>query len=161
MKKYCLFVAILLVALCITIGACAEPNGWVKEGDYICYYSEGEKVTGIQTIGGKVYYFTSDGVIKGNGEVQFLGGSHYYIDSNNKINYGWNTVQGKKYYFDLESGRAYTGESYGPQNKIDDQYYLFDGAGVLVVNDWWTEWSYVGPFFHSNAEGIVDVGYKK
>ena len=87
MKKYCLFVAVLLMALCVAIGVYAEPNGWVKEEDYLFYYSNGIKLTGTQTIGGKLMTFADNGALVGNGKIQEVNGGIYFINSQNKIEY--------------------------------------------------------------------------
>ena len=61
-RKFWLFSAVLLLALCIVFGAGAEKNGWEKEGDSLYYYSDGVKVTGLQTIGGNVFSFSENAV---------------------------------------------------------------------------------------------------
>ena len=160
MKKICIGVllSVMLVLLC-TFALAAE--GWVKEDNHLCFYKNGTKVTGTNTVDGKVYYFSSDGFLLGNQKVQEVNGEYYYLDDNNNINYGWKTISSKRYYFDLDSGKALKGTYWGPQHLIDNHRYLFNGKGELVINDWWANWSYIGPFFYGDENGYALSGYQK
>ena len=161
MKKAWVLLIAMVVMLGILAAAGAEDNGWVKEGSYLCYYENGVKTTGTSTIGGIAYSFSAEGHLLGNGKIQEIEGSFYYLNGDNLIQYGWTTVSGKKYYFDPDSGKAYTGKLRGPQHQIEDEYYLFNNKGELMINGWWPQQGSAGPFFYGNDQGIVTTGYVK
>ena len=153
-KTWWLLLIVLLVALCAAIGADAETDGWVKEGNYLCYYKDGAKVTGTQTINNYVYYFTDEGYLKHNGQVQ--NARYYgtvYVDENNELVMGWNTIKGNRYYFFPDSGKAavYNYNTYSVE--IDGEKYVFDYNGVLKINSWYNS-------VYGNEEGKTLSGYQ-
>ena len=156
MKKVCILILTILALICICAVASADKIGWVREGDYFCYYDEnGEKLTGTQTLNGKVYNFTNDGYLKGNGKVQMLSFSDrlVYLGSDNKPKTGWQTVEGYKYYFLPDSAYAVYGNTYNRNpTTINGSDYVFDYNCHLMVNEWFGE-------YYGDKDGKALNGY--
>ncbi|MDD7218777.1 MAG: GH25 family lysozyme [Clostridia bacterium] len=102
-----------------------QKSGWQTENGNTYYYVNNRKVTGLQKIKEKLYYFNektgilyknekiitskgdiyyanSKGVCYNNGfqKIKESGTSHtYYFQKNGKAYKGWLTLNGKKYYF--------------------------------------------------------------
>ena len=149
MKKAFVWIVLALL-VCLCAAAAAQQQGWVIENGYLCYYQNGTKLTGTQTVDGVSVQFTSDGHVAGNGGIVTIGYAKYLIGTDNKLRTGWQTLNGSRYYFNPESGRA---ASWG-YAKIDGQGYCFDDNGKLVVNAWYS--SYWG-----GSEGKILTGYQK
>ncbi|MCC3869876.1 L,D-transpeptidase family protein [Terrisporobacter mayombei] len=121
------------------------------------YYlgKDGARQTGWQTISGKKYYFTKTGSTKGQSvkDKRYIDGSYYYFDNNyvmvankkvkiensyyyfgkdGKMQTGWQTVSGKKYYF-TKTGNT-KGQSVKDKRYIDGSYYYFDNNCVMVAD---------------------------
>ena len=153
-KTWWLLLTVLLVALCAAIGANAETDGWVKEENHLCYYKDGAKVTGTQTINSYVYYFTDEGYLKHNGQVQ--NARYYgivYVDENNELVTGWNTIKGNTYYFFPGSGTAAVYNYNTFSVEIEGERYAFDSNGVLKINSWYNS-------VYGNEEGKILSGYQ-
>ncbi|NME34657.1 peptidoglycan DD-metalloendopeptidase family protein, partial [Lactobacillus sp. MRS-253-APC-2B] len=115
----------------------------------VYYNSKGQMQYGWQTINGKTYYFnvwTGD-MTKGEGKID---GSWYYFGTNGvmqtgfvnlndtgsnrtvyynskgQMQYGWQTINGKTYYFNV-----WTGAMYKNENKIGNYWYYFGNDGVM------------------------------
>lgn len=121
--------------------------------DLSWYYvanSSGKCATGWKKIGGKWYYFDPESAymysyncyeIDGKYYVLNLSGAWvtaknnwvyddydwYYLDSDGQPLSEWQTIGGKKYYFDPGSHAMYTG-----YHEIDDEGYVFNSSGALV-----------------------------
>ncbi len=133
----------LLVVIFILLMASvsyAASSGWEVEKKQLVYYIDryskpAQTASGTMTIDGIQYEFTDKGVLKGNGTVQKIIKyekyiDYYYIDDDNNIAVGWQTINGKKYYFRDSSysyGEAYTDGMY----IIDSETYYFDETGVM------------------------------
>ncbi len=115
---------------------------WYDKGDgsfpYSCW----------MTIGGKTYYFDSDGYLI-SGWLKSVSGIYYinedgsraenqwvsddglyYLGPDGKLVKGWNVINGKKYYMDAV-GRV----QYGWIDTGDGLYYT-SASGALVINKW-------------------------
>lgn len=108
-----------------------EPmNGWKKEGKHWCYYIDGKKVTGIQTLkwsgGNDKFVFSDQGVMLTGW--QKVAGKWYYLASSGAAVKGIQTLtwNGKEdvYYFDPETCVMQTGEI--------TMELLFNGSGALI-----------------------------
>ena len=161
MKKYCLFIAVIVAALCFVAAACAEeemPKGWIKEGTHYCYYENGVKLTGHQTIYDREFDFTDEGYLKSNGQIQqILIYGYVYLDANNEIITGWQNIDGDTYYFAPEDGlaAAYSfimGRDYSYE--INGARYAFAEDGKLVKNGWVHD-------VYGDSEGKILTGYQK
>jgi len=87
-------------------------TGWRydSKGKKKYYYKDGVKVKGLQTIGGKKYFFDK---------------------TTCKIVTGWKTISKKKYYFNKSTCAATVNGK-----KIGKYYYLFNKSGVMQKSGW-------------------------
>ncbi|MDM8212004.1 N-acetylmuramoyl-L-alanine amidase family protein, partial [Mediterraneibacter glycyrrhizinilyticus] len=112
----------LLMSLCMPVSAEEVNTSEVTEKETLmlsgwqgslseenrCYISEnGERLTGIQTIEGKTYYFDLEGILQT----------------------GWQTVGEEQYYFSLETGERYENLT----GVIDGTEYEFAADGTYTV----------------------------
>lgn len=70
-------------------------NGAVKIGEDTYYFKNGVFRTGLQTVNGNKYYYSSNGKLQKNGIVGSKADGWYYADKNGKIDFGY--VNGVKY----------------------------------------------------------------
>ncbi len=154
------FILLVLALVCFTSASLADKNGWEMENYHLYYYESDVKLTGTQTIDGVIYYFANDGALKGNGKAQNTGYGIVYPDNTNVLQTGWITLATGKYYFDPTTAKAAVPYHNDPPI-VNNVRYLFNDDGILVVNGWWTRWSYIGPSHHSNENGVVMTGYHK
>ncbi len=111
------------------------------------------KKTGFQTIGGKTYYYNSNGK-KHTGWLT-LNGNKYYFDSKGVQQKGWLTLNGKKYYFTSKKGIMCTGWL---ENSKKQRRYFNKKTGVMQTG--WLTLS--GKKYHFNAKtGIMQTGFVK
>ena len=81
-------------------------NGSIEENNR-CYVDfAGNKLTGLNCIDEKWYYF----------------------DENGYLLTGWQTIDEKTYYFSLETGERYENDTF----LIEDEEYVFDENGILI-----------------------------
>ena len=107
-----------LIALCAAapcISAEETTTGWVvNQSDKVCYIGEdGEKYTGLCEIEGETYYFAPNGPLR----------------------YGWFDVDGKRLFFDLETGALKTGWVHYMDNRFycDPEKVSFQGHARLTA----------------------------
>lgn len=105
-------------------------SGWQKIGGSFYYFyaygsdNYGKMVTEDRTIGGTWHEFDTDGkLITG---FCYDNGSTYYM-LNGELASGWHEIEGKSYYFMLESGLMVTESRY-----ISGVWYNFDENGVCL-----------------------------
>lgn len=94
---------------------------------------------------GDIYYYFSDGIYA-DSVVILPDGDSYLFASNGRLKTGWQTVNGKRYYYDIKTGQKYNGwimyatnyyyisEDEGKlvgEAMINDTPYLFDEYGIL------------------------------
>lgn len=109
--------------------------------------------TGFQTIGGKTYYYKSNGK-KQTGWLT-LNGKKYYFDSKGVQQKGWLTLNGKKYYFTSKQGAMCTGWL---ENSKGQRRYFDKTTGVMATG-WLT---LDGKKYHLNSStGIMQTGFVK
>lgn len=103
-------------------------TGWVKLGDWTMYFDEetGEAYTGLSEIGGKLYLFSSSGILHEEGGTPVINGKKYWINADGSLGVGWKKLGSWTMYFDKETGEAHTGIS-----EADGSYYLFNKSGIL------------------------------
>ncbi|ONI37572.1 hypothetical protein AN639_09505 [Candidatus Epulonipiscium fishelsonii] len=98
-------------------------RGWqMAEGNDYYFFEDGTRAIGMQEIDGHRFGFNDDGTLARN---QSIGG--YQLDENGIVKVGWQTVDGKKYYF-TENGIISDGI-----HTIDGKKYGFKD-GALVIN---------------------------
>lgn len=105
-------------------------SGWQRIGGKYYYFYQygtdnyGKLLTEARNIGGTWHEFNSDGSLK-LGFITYGGNTYYYKDSNALK--GWQEIDGKWYYFYLESG-IMVKES----RNIGSVWYEFDANGVCT-----------------------------
>ena len=152
-------------------------NGWVTENGKTYYYVNGTKVTGWKKIDGKYYYFNStNGYIYKNVLLTSSKNNICYIDSTGaRVTNQWVTWKEKRYYMGA-SGYALKG-----WQSIDGRYYYFnsvkgyayknvlltssknnicyiDSTGARVISQWvnWKDNKY-----YMSSSGYAVKGMKK
>lgn len=85
----------------------AKKNGWIKQGGYKYYYSNGVKATGFRNIDGYTYYFSKKAHGKAPKGVAIK---------------GWHKIKGSYYYFDRTKGFMARGK------KVDGIKVELDGT---------------------------------
>ena len=105
-----------------------HENGWVTQNGVRYYYLDGEYAKGWHKIGGKYYYFKSNGALKKKALIRSSRGNLYYVDKNGvRVKNKMVTVGGKTYYMGA-SGRAVKGLVW-----YDGSYYYFDDTAMTMV----------------------------
>lgn len=96
-------------------------NGWQDIDGYTYYFQDGTIIAdGFQKLEGKTYFFSNgikqDGTVTYEGKTYYLDGGVFYNgfsekngyksyhDATGKQLFGWQVINGKKYYFDKETG---------------------------------------------------------
>ena len=115
---------------------CDMKTGWILQEDYngnpSWYYYDpvsGEQLSGWQTIDGKRYYLNASAV---HGPA-YIDGKYYYFDPvNYDMQTGWVSLEdsngnSRRYYYDLESGERLLG-----WQSIDGKRYYFDYFGAYT-----------------------------
>ena len=115
-----------------TNGSVDKKNQWYTDQNGKRYYlnGSGARVTGIQTIKGKTYFFNSDGTKSGDKNGWVTSGSKKYYFKNGAAVTGWYTINKKRYYFDTD-GKMFKG-----LKTIGNKKYYFDSNGVLLKGTW-------------------------
>ncbi len=109
--------------------------GW-RSFNGVKYYFD--RATGIskrwsQKIDGSWYYFDGDSVMHKGLLTWSSDGRRSYYASDGKLQGGWQTVNGKRYYFDWSDGKSLRWSQ-----KIDGSWYYFNGSGVMQTG--WITW---------------------
>ena len=144
--KYLIIIGILIVLFPINVKA-EINNGIIVDKNGTYYYINGIKQTGFHEIDGKTYFFGRLGNKEARTGVVYIDGSYYRFDHNGVMQTGWfiddgektyyhtdgkrvngfQTIDGKKYFF----GRLNNNELRTGIIKIDNFYYRFDQSGVM------------------------------
>lgn len=163
---------VIITAKYITI----ENNKFITAGGKTYYYKNNKKVTGLQKINGKEYFFNSDGVLQTG--VQTVNGKKYYFTKNTNpencfkvTGSGWKAIDGKWYFLDKgnslhtgwlkDSGKWYYMNGNGVMltgwQKINGKwYYLYKGGSMAVG------WLYVdGKWYYLNSSGAMLTGWQQ
>ncbi len=165
--------AVIALSLIISQSAFAVTKGWNKIGGKLYYYtkSSGEltKLTGLQKIGKKYFYFNGSGVMqkgwvatpegyrffrktgkKGTIGSMYTGfkaikGKYYYFDADGIVQTGFRKLSKHTYFFSMSNvlgtrGRALT-KTWAVYN--GNRYY-FNGKGYMLTSRWINGTYYVG-----------------
>ncbi len=94
-KKVLLLLLLTSIMMLVTgLNVQAKDKGWVtQKSGYTYYYRNGQKLTGIQTIGSKVYYFDENGIQRTSWRSD---GEHYYYFRVGKKSKGSMLVNGMR-----------------------------------------------------------------
>lgn len=153
----------------------SDKRGWCSEGEYRYYYdSNGNKVTGFQTIDSKNYYFYSTGEMA-VGVVDLGNSALIYADTSDNSNNGalltgWKKVNGDWYYFNpisennnpvgvnktgwiYDNGCWYYFYSTGQMatgfiNLGDNAIYYLDESGTSSVGIMRTGWQLINGYWY-------------
>ncbi|MCR5784404.1 MAG: hypothetical protein K6G40_02015 [Eubacterium sp.] len=93
----------------------------------------GAALTGVCTVDGDKYYFSSTGVLQTSTWKKTSAGVRYFGIYGRLVKSGWFTKGGKTYYLDTETGYRYTGVHW-----IDGKAYYFNSKGVMQTKVWKT-----------------------
>ncbi|KAB2372783.1 MULTISPECIES: pre-toxin TG domain-containing protein [unclassified Bacillus (in: firmicutes)] len=145
-----------------------NAKGWVQEeGKWTYYLKNGSRVTGLQTIDNKQYYFGPDGFMqtgwidKGGSKyyanesgalqkgIQYIDGKMHYFDQSGILSRGMQQVDGKPYYFSYES------EPKSGWMKLEYDWYLLHPTGALQTGDF----TYKDKVFSFNKDGEMIKGW--
>ncbi len=148
----------------------AERSGLTKQGSITYYYVNNVKQTGFQKIGGKLYYFASNGAMKSGGWFSVGNYKYYaakngqiststwvgkkYVLSNGAMATGWQTIKHKRYYFSKKGDKA------NGWTKVDGKTYYFSD-GVMQTNKWIKNGgkkTYYVTSSGSRASGVTAIG---
>lgn len=123
-------------------------NGWKDEG--IAWYgifpvsrvagdnstwtfydnSTGQPLSGEQNIAGDIYYFDPAASCKMTTGRKWINDIEYIFDSNGRMLFGWQNLEGHRLYMDQGSGKVTKG--YYEASRTDK--YYFDDKGYMVTN---------------------------
>ncbi|WP_141559949.1 pre-toxin TG domain-containing protein [Bacillus thuringiensis] len=145
-----------------------NAKGWVQEeGKWTYYLKNGSRVTGLQTIDNKQYYFGPDGFMQtgwvdiGGAKyyanksgalqkgIQYIDGKMHYFDKSGILSRGMQQVDGKPYYFSYES------EPKSGWMKLEYDWYLLHPNGALQTGDF----TYKDKVFSFNNDGEMIKGW--
>ncbi len=133
-------------------GSESAKSGFVTEKGNTYYYKDGAKLTGLQYIDGKTYYFGENGVmqkskwVKADGTWYFLndygagvvncwrlnGGKYFYLGADGKMKTNsWIKDYGSRYYVKADGSRYESSWA-----KINGAWYWFGGSGKMAESQW-------------------------
>ncbi len=125
LKSISLFLSFVMAFSALSaVSAFADEiqNGWNE--DHTMYYEDGVAVTGFKTINDVSYYFDTETSLKVTDGLKKIDGAYYYFSETGGIQHRWRTINGERYYFYPEDGKAATGLS-----KIEGDLYYFGTTG--------------------------------
>lgn len=131
-------------------------SGWFKAwGEDFYVDANGVAATGLKTIGGKQYLFSSSGWLYGSG-VHYFEGTYYWINADGSVRAtvkeGWNQIGSKWYY--MRDGEML-------QNRLlweDDVCYGFGSDYAMCTNGVKYAW---GDYYMFDANGKILTGWQK
>ncbi|EGT0691972.1 cell wall-binding protein [Clostridium perfringens] len=141
---------------------------WQTIGGKTYYFNEttGAMATGQRKINydGEIYCFTSDGsLLKGKGwfskydEYNNYRKVWCYIDENGVLKTGYQTINGKDYYFDYD-GKMVTGVVNIGGGIGEPNFYCFDNNGALFKKEGWKKIN--EKWYYLNEDGSLVNGWK-
>ena len=133
-------------------GSSSSEAGFVTENGNTYYYKDGKKVTGLQYIDSKAYYFGSDGIMQKSKWVQADGNWYYlndygagvvscwrikddhyvYLGSDGKMKTSCWVKDYDNWYYVKADGSRYESS----WAKIGGVWYWFGGSGKMAANQW-------------------------
>ncbi len=126
MRKRLTGMLLLMLAVLLLCAGSVQAD-FVKQDGAVMYQAEdGSFLTGLQEIGGKLYYFGSDYKLR-KGKLKDASGNLYITNSKGVIYRDRFFKYKKKYYYANTDGRLATGAQL-----IDGSYYCFKSNGKMV-----------------------------
>lgn len=120
--------------------------------DTYVFDSDGKPRTGVNNLNGITYYFTNGGCMekgtfyKKNGVLKYNGwksysdignkGKRYYDIESNEMYTGFQTIDGKYYYFDTKTGLLACASSGYEKKKINSKTYAVSTSGEIARSQW-------------------------
>lgn len=126
-----------------------KSSGWKSEGSSRYYLNNGNRLTGMLTIDGSIYYFdpASDGALS-YGWI-FAENKWFYADQSGALVSGWRYIEDQWYWFDsLEGCALATG-----RRVIDGHPYLLGTYGLV------SGWCLDGDIWYYGQNGEVLTGW--
>ena len=130
----------------------SPTSGFVTENNNTYYYENNIKLTGLQYIDGKAYYFGNDGVMQKSKWVYAEGNWYYLNDYGAGVVNCWRLMNGKYYYLGSDGkmkancwikdyGYWYCVKADGSRYesswaKIGGVWYWFGGSGKMAQSQW-------------------------
>lgn len=132
-------------------------KGWYTAPDGSKYYANetGQAVTGLQTIGTDVYYFSIEGIMQiGFRDLTGADGNsyRYLFNAEGKMQTGWHVVGDYRYYFSASGIMARS------LTVIDGKTYLFDQNGH-TISGWYTAPN--GSRYYGGTDGQALTGWQE
>ena len=154
MKK--ILAALSAAVICASAAALPAGAEFVTENGKTYYTDDsGKKLTGIQTVDGKKYYFRKDGsMYKGMLKLK-SGKTMLFRSGTGEAATGWVRIDDEKYYFD-ENGYMLTGNSF-----IGDKIYKFEDTGELIKQSKNELIEVDGKLYHTEKNGKLSSGITK
>ena len=149
---------------------CFDADGVMRKNIVVNgygYNANGYKVKGWQKLAGEWHYFDAQTwqevsterkadywiTLKDAGSVS----GTYYFKNNTTLLKGWQTIGGKRYYFDSKTGILRTGDENGLYAIGANQYYL--GQDGALRYGWIRETE--GKVYYANSSGVLLGGWQK
>ena len=129
-----------------------SKNGWIIEDGKTYYYDLGNKVIGLASIDGQIYYFDNSGVMK-TGWISTSGYWYYFNPDTGAMHKGWLKSGSSWYYLDSTSGMMLTGSIY-----IGNDLYCFNKDGVMQSSKWYNDY---GTWYYLKSSGAAYKGWLK
>ena len=130
-------------------------DGWVFDGNYWCYYVDGEKITNCTYfIDGKWWLFDYNGNLACNQELQVEkedSKEWYYFrsTSDGSLELGWYSDGTDWFYYDKEDGHRYSDQKF----EVEGNSYYTNWDGKLLTSDWYVDRE--GKSYWADASGIL------
>ncbi|MBR7044394.1 MAG: hypothetical protein IKI23_01875 [Lachnospiraceae bacterium] len=137
----------------------ALQSGWRSVGGKRYYFTPEssrrfERVTGLQQIGNKWYFLDPDlktGLFRADGKL-------YYANAEGALQKGWQSVNGKRYYFYSKNGTGHVRfEGAAGRRSVKKVFYFFDPRegflryGLQEMN---------GLYYFADAQGRLQTGFQ-
>lgn len=133
-------------------GSSSTQSGFVTENGNTYYYKDGKKLTGLQYIEDKAYYFDSNGIMQKSKWVQVDGNWYYLNDNGAGVVSCWRIKDGRYVYLGSDGkmktncwiedyNNWYYVKSDGSRYesswaKIGGVWYWFGGSGKMAESQW-------------------------
>lgn len=149
---------------------CFDEDGVMQKDTVVNgygYNAKGYKVSGWQKLAGEWHYFDTQTWVEVSAERKADywitlkdakdASGVYYFKNNKTLLKGWQTIEGKRYYFDSKTGILRTGDENGLYAIGSNMYYL--GQDGVLRCGWIRETE--GKVYYANTSGVLLSGWQK